>query len=138
MAYVYKRVAGKPIQEFIAHDKGVQARLEYECFEAAVRAEALLKEHRQEGNARIDIEQGDIDCYVILEDVSDRPNIHGPLGNLNTALSIEYGRTAGETVVRDRKTGELVTVKWGAMEGLYILHDAFGVARQKRGKVDVS
>lgn len=71
----------------------------------ARRAEANLAGHRETGRAKIRVEHGAVDSYVVLDDPA--------------SLSIEFGRSAYST-----KGGRTV----GAMEGLHVLsralHDA--------------
>jgi hypothetical protein len=117
MAQIYKTVRGKKLTEVIALNDGVQAELAERTFEMAARAEVLLIEHRAEGHSAIEIDHGDVDWYVVLSD--ERGQRH--------ALSIEYGRAAGV----DAKTGR----RYGAMDGLYILHQATNLPKQRKGKV---
>jgi hypothetical protein len=125
MAYVYKGLGGKKLSEVIAANPGVQAELEERTFEIGIRAEQLLKDHRADGHADIDIEHGDIDYYVVLTDERGQ----------KAAMSIEYGREAGEYEVVDPDTGETRTVEYGAMEGLYILARASNLPKKRKGKV---
>lgn len=104
MAHVYKRVRNQPIEKFLARLPGVQAELQSQATSAATRARALLLKHRDEGVAKITVDRGRIDRYVVLED--------------RAALSIEYGRKPNEN-------GR------GGMEGLYILHRAFDLRRKR-------
>ncbi|MFF8845502.1 DUF5403 family protein [Streptomyces sp. NPDC015127] len=120
MAKVYLKT-----NEVVAKHADVQDELERRTFEVGVRAEQLLIEHRQDGHVEIDIEHGDIDYYVVLSDERGQ----------KAALSIEYGREAGEYEVRDPETGEMVTVPYGAMEGLFILARASHLPKKKKGKV---
>ncbi|ATI18877.1 hypothetical protein SEA_JANUS_14 [Streptomyces phage Janus] len=122
MAKVYMRTP-----KIVAQHADVQDELERRTFEVAVRAEQLLIQHRQDGHAEIDIEHGDIDYYVVLSDERGQ----------KAALSIEYGREAGEYEVRDPETGEMVTVEYGAMEGLFILAQASHLPKKRKGKVDL-
>lgn len=119
MAYIYKGLNGRPMSEVIARNEGVQAELETRTFEIAVRAEAELVEHRQDGHAQIEIESGDIDFYVILSDERGQ----------KAALSIEYGR-AGSI---DPETGQ----EYGEMQGLFILHRAAHLPPKRRSKIKV-
>ncbi|WP_405799479.1 DUF5403 family protein [Streptomyces sp. NBC_01506] len=122
MAKVYLKT-----NKVVAQHADVQGELENRAFEVGVRAEQILVEHRQDGHAEIDIEHGDIDYYVVLSDERGQ----------KAALSIEYGREAGEYEVRDPETGELVTVEYGAMEGLYVLATASHLPKKRKGKVDL-
>jgi hypothetical protein len=117
MAYVYKGLDGKKLSEVIARNEGVQAELEARTFEIALRAEADLKQHRVSGDATIEVERGDIDCYVVLSDERGQ----------KAALSIEFGRA--ESI--DRKTGRRIA----ASEGLFILHRATHLPVKRRGGV---
>ncbi|WLW38490.1 tail completion or Neck1 protein [Streptomyces phage Vanseggelen] len=125
MAKIEHKVNGKPIEDFIALNNGVAHELDNRTFEIAVRAEALLAEHRLEGDASIDIERGKWDRYVVLSDEAGQKH----------ALSIEYGREAGEYERRNKKTGEMETIEYGAMDGLYILATASNLPKKRKGKV---
>lgn len=107
MAVVYDSVRGMKIPEAIAHQADVQADLDRRGVEMGTKAEWLLAAHRQEGHARIEVEVGDIDRHIILDDT------RGVLA----AMSIEFGRKANE-----EGTGE--------MRGLFILHTATGLPRR--------
>lgn len=115
MAVVYNRMGGKgmKVEEFVAHHVDVQEEVEARAFEVAARAEVLLMEHRQDGHASIDIEHGDIDWYVVLNDERGQ----------DAALSIEYGR-AGYI----DQWGN----NWGEMEGLYILARASNLPKKRK------
>lgn len=117
MAMIYQRVGGRKLVKVLALNEGVQDELERRTFEIAARAEVLLLEHRQEGDAEIDIEHGKVDWYVILAD--DRGQ--------NATLSIEFGRAAQV----DPETGE----EKAAMDGLYILHRATHLPVKRKGGV---
>jgi hypothetical protein len=125
VAEIKHNIGRVPIEDFIARNDGVVHELDNRTFEIAVRAEALLLEHRLEGDASIDVERGKYDRYVVLSDEAGQKH----------ALSIEYGRAAGEKEVRDPKTGETNTVSWGAMDGLYILATASNLPKKRKGKV---
>ncbi|MGW6600603.1 DUF5403 family protein [Streptomyces sp. NPDC055036] len=120
MAKVYLKT-----NKIVAQHADVQGELERRAFEVGVRAEQILVEHRQDGHAEIDIEHGDIDYYVVLSDERGQ----------RAALSIEYGREAGEYQVRDPETGEMITVEYGAMEGLYVLAQASHLPKKRKGQV---
>lgn len=120
MAYMYQRTP-----RVIALHQDVQAELDRRTFEIAVRAEETLIEHRADGHAEIDIVHGDIDFFVVLAD--DRGQ--------KAALSIEYGREAGQDIRRNPKTGELEVVEWSEMEGLYVLAEASHLPKKRKGKV---
>ncbi|MGW8953497.1 DUF5403 family protein [Streptomyces sp. NPDC055709] len=122
MAKVYMRTP-----KIVAQHVDVQAELERRTFEVGVRAEQLLIEHRQDGHAEIDIEHGDIDHYVVLSDERGQ----------KAALSIEYGRQAGEDIRVNKKTGQLEVVEWAASEGLFILAEASHLPKKRKGKVDL-
>jgi hypothetical protein len=133
MAEIYKRVPGKgggKTEKVIALNDGVQEWLDDWVFEAGVRAEEELIEHRAEGHSSIDIEEGDIDRYLILNDERGQ----------KAAMSIEYGREAygidenGDVV--DANSPAAVRVV-GAMDGLFILHKATHIKPKKRGKIDL-
>lgn len=125
MAQIYNSVGGRKLSKVIALNEGVQAELETRTFEIAVRAEELLLEHRQEGHAEITVDTGKVDKYVTLNDERGQ----------KAALSIEYGREAGSKQVRDPKTGEMVEVTWGEMDGLFILARASNLPKRRKGRV---
>lgn len=113
MALVYRKIGGRKMEKVIAVNDGVQYALEVRAFQIGVRAEQNLLNHRQDGHARIDIEEGDVDLYVVLNDER----------GMDAAMSIEFGR-AGYI---DPETG---LVK-GQMDPLYILTDAARLPRTK-------
>lgn len=104
MARIYKSVGGRKLTKIIALHKDVQDGLDREAFRMGNKAEALLSGHRHDGHARIEVDEGDVDRYVVLSDE------RGQLA----AMSIEYGR-------RPDEDGN------GGMEGLRILHKAAGL-----------
>jgi hypothetical protein len=114
MAQVFKRVNGRKLTKIIATGDGVQNYLEEITFEMAVRAEQSLIDHRQDGHSQIDVEHGDVDWYVVLDDERGQ----------DAALSIEFGRAGyidpSDGLVRS------------AMEPLYILTDATNLPRRKK------
>ncbi|MEU5403716.1 DUF5403 family protein [Streptomyces sp. NPDC005963] len=113
------------LAHIVARHEGVTDELDRRAFEVAVRAEELLIEHRADGHAAIDVAQGDIDFYVVLSD--DRGQ--------KAALSIEYGREAGEDIRVNRTTGQLEVVEWAEMDGLFILARASHLPKKRKGKV---
>ncbi|QAY17695.1 hypothetical protein SEA_ASTEN_13 [Streptomyces phage Asten] len=131
MAYIRDSVGGRKIEDFVARLPAVAHELDNRTFEIAVRAEALLAETRLDkssgGDSEIDVERGAVNRYVVLSDERGQ----------NAALSIEYGRAAGEKTVKDPNTGEEKTLTWGAMDGLYILARASNLPKKrKRVRVD--
>ncbi len=122
MVYLIPERPGKKggLAHVVASHDGVQDYMDEFIFELGVRAEELLLEERMKptytgtGDVEIEIEQGDVDRYLILSDERGQ----------KAALSIEFGRQA---YVDD--DGE----KKGAMEGLFILARATGM-RKKKGK----
>lgn len=104
MAQVYKRVGGRKIEKVIALHKDVQDGLDRHALRMGGTAEALLAGHRHEGHARIEVDEGDVDRYVVLSDERGQ----------KAAMSIEFGR-------RPDEDGN------GGMEGLRILHRAAGL-----------
>ncbi len=106
MAEVYPTVLGMKIVEAIAHQEDVQMDLDKRGRQMGAKAEWLLAGHRHEGHARIEVEVGDIDRHIILDDSR----------GLAAAMSIEYGRKGGDDGV-------------GATRGTYVLHDATGLPR---------
>ncbi|AGM12036.1 hypothetical protein SEA_GODPOWER_14 [Streptomyces phage Godpower] len=131
MAKIYSRVGGRDLEQFIALNDVVQDELDNRTFEIAVRAEGYLAETRLDksngGDSFIDVERGKVDRYVVLSDERGQ----------NAALSIEYGRAAGEYETKDKKTGETITVQYGEMEGLYILARASNLPKKRKGKVQL-
>lgn len=120
MAYVYKNANAT-----VARHKDVDAELNRRTFEVAVRAEQLLLEHRLMGHSEIDVVKGRIDYYVVLSDERGQ----------KAALSIEYGREAGQDIRVNPRTGEAEVVEWGASEGLFILARASHLPRKRKGRV---
>jgi hypothetical protein len=82
VAEVYRRVGRQKIERLVAQHATVQKRMDDITLDRAANAESALAAHRHDGHARIDVEQGDIDRYVVLDDER----------GLLAALSIEYGR----------------------------------------------
>jgi hypothetical protein len=125
MAFVYSRVpGGGKLEKYLATMPGVQAALDEARFEIAARAEALLLQHRQEGHASIDVVDGDVDKYVVLDDERGK----------KAALSIEYGR-AESIVVRKNKDGTTYLDVLPASDGLFILARAANLPKKRKGKV---
>jgi hypothetical protein len=120
MAYIYKGLNGKKMSEIIASLPEVQDEVDARAFEIGVRAEELLLQHRAEGIAQIDIAKGDIDTYVVLEDT----NGTNAKSNANSAMSIEFGRSAYDVEVVDQQGQYVTEYTVGAMEGLHILETA--------------
>jgi hypothetical protein len=111
VAKVYARVGGKPLTKVIALHRDVQSRIDDETEFYALKADGLLRARAKNrtNDSEITVDRGDVDGYVVLDDSR----------GLDAALTIEYGRK-GEM---DPETGE-----WkGASEGLWVLHDAFGL-----------
>ncbi|QYW07861.1 hypothetical protein SEA_REDBEAR_15 [Streptomyces phage RedBear] len=131
MAHIEDTVGRFTLEEFISRNPGVAHELDNRTFEIAVRAEGYLAETRLDksngGDSYIDVERGRVDRYVVLNDERGQ----------NAALSIEYGRAAGEKTVKDPDTGEDITYSWGDMEGLYILARASNLPKKRKGKVKV-
>ncbi len=82
MAEVYRQVNGRGLAEIIAYTVESRDGVDDHALKAAGRAEARLAGHKHDGHARIDIEHGDVDAYVVLDDER----------GLAAALSIEFGR----------------------------------------------
>lgn len=111
--YIYRRVAGRKTEEYLAMLDVVQAEVDDTADQIVHRADDLLKDHRQDKVAHIEFAKGDIDAYAVLVD----SNItNSETAKSNTALSIEFGRAG----FIDPTTGE----EWGEMEGLFILTNA--------------
>ncbi|MGA5019252.1 DUF5403 family protein [Streptomyces griseoincarnatus] len=126
MAEIFEYGEGdkRNLQRKVAKIRGVQDELDKVRFEVAARAEALLLQHRQEGHAHIDVEDGWIDKYVILDDERGK----------DAALSIEYGR-AESIVVKERKDGTKYLDVIPASDGLFILARAANLPKKRKGKV---
>lgn len=124
MATIYRSVKGRPIAKFIALMDEVQDELDNRTFEIAVRAEEALLQHRFEGHAAIEVDKGKVDRYVTLSDERGQ----------KAAMSIEYGRSA-YTVERTAPDGSKYEVEVGAMEGLFILHNAAHLQKKRTNKV---
>lgn len=100
-------VGRRQLNRILAHNDGVQAALDDEVTARAMAAGRELAAHRHDDHARIEVERGDVDRFLILSD--DR--------GLKAAMSIEYGR-------KPNSDGN------GGMEGLMILHRAVGLKRK--------
>ncbi|WP_371671229.1 DUF5403 family protein [Streptomyces sp. NBC_00289] len=124
MAEIEDDVGRHKLEKYIALLPGVQAALEEVQFDVAARAEALLLAHRLEGHSSIDVERGDVDRYVILDDERGK----------KAALSIEFGRAA-DVVVKKDKDGQPHLVMQSASEGLFILARAANLPKKRKGKV---
>jgi hypothetical protein len=130
MAYIYKGLNGKNMAEVIASLDGVQAEVDERAFEIGVRAEELLLKHRVEGIAQIEIAKGDIDAYVVLSDANGTNSTN----NSNSALSIEFGRSAYDVQVVDDRGQVVDEYTVGAMEGLHILEEASHLPKKQGPK----
>jgi hypothetical protein len=82
MAEVYRRVHGKKLEKFIATMPGVHAYTGSQAAAGAELAQGILNAHRHFGHSRIEIEEGETDWLVSLND--DRGQA--------AAISIEFGR----------------------------------------------
>jgi len=137
MAYLYSSVNGRRLTKAIALNEGVQAALEAKAFEIGVRAEELLQVHRADGIAHIELDEGDVDKYVILADSNSSNESETPTESYaNSAASIEFGRSA-YTVTRKDKFGNEFEVQVGAMDGLFILTQASNLPKKRRPRVKV-
>jgi hypothetical protein len=85
-----------------------QNALDRESRKVASKAERKLAQHKHDGHAAIEIDEGDVDRHVVLSDERGQ----------KAALSIEFGRSPDDE-------GK------GGMEGLFILHDAAGLKRRQ-------
>ncbi|MGW0861294.1 DUF5403 family protein [Streptomyces sp. NPDC002611] len=133
MAYIYKGLDGKKMSEFIALLPEVQDEIDRRAFEIGVRAEDLLLQHRAEGVAQIDVVKGDIDSYVVLEDTNGTNRKSGA----NSAMSIEFGRSAYSVEVVDQNGQYVTEYTVGAMEGLHILEQASHLPKRTEAPVKV-
>lgn len=82
MADVYRRANGKKVEEIIAQTADCRAGLRKEVEARAAVARSVLAAHRHEGHSEINLEEGDIDWFVALDDTR----------GLSAAMSIEKGR----------------------------------------------
>ena len=82
------RTTGDPLAWAMARHVKVQAALEAVAMSRAAIAEAKLAAHRDTGAARINVDRGDVDWYVMLE---DSPDAHGAMN----AMAIEVGARGG-------------------------------------------
>jgi hypothetical protein len=133
MAYIYKGLNGKTMGDIIASLPEVQAEVDDRAFEIGVRAEELLMQHKAEGVAQIEIAKGDIDAYVVLADA----NGTNAKSNANSAMSIEFGRSAYDVEVVDQQGHYVTEYTVGAMEGLHILEQASHLPKKSGPKVKV-
>lgn len=124
MAKIENKVGRLKLEKYIATLPGVQDALDEARFEIAARAEALLLQHRQEGHASVDVVDGDVDKYVVLDDERGK----------KAALSIEYGR-AESVVVKENKDGTTYLDVIPASQGLFILARAANLPKRRKGKV---
>lgn len=129
MAYIYKGLDGKNMEEVIASLDGVQGALWERTFEIAARAEALLVQHRVEGIAQVDMAKGDIDAYVVLEDANATNKKKGA----NSAASIELGRGGYTVEVVDEQGRVVDEYEVAPAEGLHILAEASHLPKRSRG-----
>lgn len=106
------------LQYDIANLEGVQDYLDTVVFKAEVAAEEEVakirasEEYTGDLHVFIEVERGDIDRYLILNDTNGQ----------NAAMSIEFGRSEYEV---EREDGTVYRI--AGMEGKGILHKAFGV-----------
>ncbi|WP_327175470.1 DUF5403 family protein [Streptomyces sp. NBC_01335] len=126
MVEIYDREGKRKLEYLVAVLPGVQAAVDEARFEIAARAEALLLAHRLEGHATIDVVDGDVDKYVVLDDERGK----------KAALSIEYGRAAS-VVVRERADGTTYLDTIPASDGLFILARAANLPKKRKGKVQL-
>ncbi|MYV51856.1 DUF5403 family protein [Streptomyces sp. SID3212] len=108
----------------LSRHRDVQDELERVVFEIAVKAEEILVQHRADGDSSIEVEEGDVDKYVVLSDERGQ----------KAALSIEYGRSAS-VVVREDRHGNKFLATAPEMDGLYVLATASGLPKRRKGKV---
>ncbi|MEU2854143.1 DUF5403 family protein [Streptomyces syringium] len=126
MAVVYSSVGGRKLTKVLALNEGVQDEIDRRTFEIAVRAEEILVQHRADGHAQIEVDEGTIDRFVVLSDERGE----------RAALSIEYGRQA-DTVTRKDRHGNEFEAEVPAMDGLYILATAAHLPKKRKGKVKI-
>lgn len=112
MAEVFRHSGRRKLEYVVAVAKETQAALDRAATERGIEAEALLNARADErtGGAQIEIDQGDVDRYVVLDDENGE----------GAALSIEYGRGAGEKTLPNGRV-----IRWGEAEPLRILRDTF-------------
>ncbi|MEU0739256.1 DUF5403 family protein [Streptomyces sp. NPDC006134] len=127
MAFMYESTP-----EIVSRHQDVRDELERVLFEVAARAEELLVQHRKDGVAHIDVEEGDYDKYVVLADNAHGNQAHDPDASYrNSAAAIEFGHRAYEVTRKDR-AGNEYTARVGASNGLYILTRAAQLPKRRR------
>lgn len=88
MAQVFRRAqkggakAGWKVTKVAAYARETQRRMDDVTTAHAMRAGAILAEHRHDDHSYIEVERGKTDRYIILNDER----------GLSAAMSIEYGR----------------------------------------------
>lgn len=86
MAEVFKRAQGRKagwkITKVAAYHRDTQARMDSVTTAHAMRAGAILAQHRHDDHSYIEVERGKTDRFIILNDER----------GLKAAMSIEYGR----------------------------------------------
>lgn len=90
MARVYKRVGGVKIEKLIGQHEDVQQRMDEVAEHVRRRAEGILRAHRADGDAEIEVVQKGAllpDRYIVLADVAGPPLRPG-----GAAMTIEMGR----------------------------------------------
>lgn len=107
MAEVDRRVAGRPIEEWLAHRPDVGREIQFRTYTIGHKARALKARHVDEGHSFIEVEMGEVDGWIILNDER----------GLKAAMAMEFGSAPHP----------------GFPEGTpaqYILHDASGAAKK--------
>lgn len=118
MAEIFRRVNGRKIEKVIALTREAQTEVDNKALYGAMTAEGFLNAAKKRtGTSSIEVEKGDVDSYVVLDDTR----------GLGAALSIEYGH--GEYEIED-ENGDPIIVP--ASEGLWPLHNAFPSIGQRK------
>jgi hypothetical protein len=108
VAEVYRSIQGKPFADWLAHTEMVDYGIRGHAMARAAIAAGILAGHRDQNHAHIEVEKQKLDYHVMLNDER----------GLLAAMSIEFGRAG----VKNESTNEIE----GGMDGLFVLHRAFG------------
>lgn len=127
MAEFFKKINGfttrdrktHVVNQVAANHDDVQDYLARLTFAYGVAAQEILRQHRQEGRAHIEVDHLDVDWYVILAD-DDPMNDESDSGN---ALAIEFGRAG--YIDQDG-------LIWGESPALGVLTEATGAVKPRK------
>lgn len=114
MVDIYRTFNGMEFEKGLAHFAPVNRAIRSETKAAGRRAKAIHAQHRSSGDSFIEVEFGDVDGYVILNDERGR----------EAAMSIEFGRGAA-----DPNDPNIANDPFpDGTEGTYTLHKATGLS----------